>query len=376
MDIRSTLQQFKARREQPTPAAAGDETVEPDSPESRPVGPAEPDIGSEPVGGPRSAKPAPFLDIPEHPRIGRVSDRPVVPVLSGVPTALPSLRADAGMLGGHWVAAASVTGLKHQVHGTTGQDAFGYTVTRDGSALVLVACDGLGSRPLTAQIGAELITRLLLARAAGLDGAAFLADPPAAWRSLAAAVNDETPRISAALLPGVEDQALSSTVSACWVSLAPDRPEAHAFRIGDGNVVGMAGTLLEPHFPIAGGAINEVTGCLPHPNAIAWCEYARIDTGAWDLLAVTTDGIALDIAGSAGTRKWLAERWAMPSGAARMIETLRYRREGSHDDRTAAVVWFPRARHATREAAAAPVEAPSDAGGPETPDLTSIGDLP
>jgi hypothetical protein len=38
-------------------------------------------------------------------------------------------------------------------------------------------------------------------------------------------------------------------------------------------------------------------------------------------------------------RTWLAERWARPAMAWAVGDSLRYRRQGSHDDRTAVVVW-------------------------------------
>lgn len=46
-----------------------------------------------------------------------------------------------------------------------------------------------------------------------------------------------------------------------------------------------------------------------------------------------------DLRTSAAIRSWLGERWRTPLGPYAMGESLRYRRQGSHDDRTAVVVW-------------------------------------
>ncbi|WEH16158.1 PP2C family serine/threonine-protein phosphatase [Streptomyces sp. VNUA24] len=63
-----------------------------------------------------------------------------------------------------------------------------------------------------------------------------------------------------------------------------------------------------------------------------------------DCLILASDGLAEDAFGSPAVRAWLAERWAQPCDAAAMADSLRYRRRGSHDDRTALVVWSRQSR--------------------------------
>jgi hypothetical protein len=57
------------------------------------------------------------------------------------------------------------------------------------------------------------------------------------------------------------------------------------------------------------------------------------------ILALVTDGLANDIRTSAGVRGWLAAQWSRPTTSFATGDALRYRRQGSHDDRTAVVLW-------------------------------------
>ena len=56
------------------------------------------------------------------------------------------------------------------------------------------------------------------------------------------------------------------------------------------------------------------------------------------MIALATDGLAVDLRTSPGVRKWLGERWVAPLGPFAFADTLRYQRQGSHDDRTAVAV--------------------------------------
>lgn len=288
-------------------------------------------------------------ELPEHPLIGRVSSAPVIPRLSGLPTALPGLRADAGILGGHWTAAASVTGVRHLQHGTTGQDAYQVTASRDGTGLILVVCDGLGSKVETAQIGAELLARRAAQAAAALSGPDVAADPKAALGHVITTANDGVRRLRECVLPELADRQLSSTIIVCWVSMAPEWPEAYLARVGDGNVFGARGGGFFPFYPREDGAVNEVRDSLPRDEPLAKCEFLRINTSEFALLLAATDGLADDLFDSPQTRDWLAVSWSVPCGAARMLQTLRYRRATSHDDRTAAVLWLHPERYADLE---------------------------
>ena len=69
------------------------------------------------------------------------------------------------------------------------------------------------------------------------------------------------------------------------------------------------------------------------------------------VLILATDGLANDLRNSPGIRSWLSEQWSRPIGPFAFCDCLRYQRQGSHDDRTAVVVW---------PTAAAPGEEASD----------------
>jgi hypothetical protein len=55
-------------------------------------------------------------------------------------------------------------------------------------------------------------------------------------------------------------------------------------------------------------------------------------------VVLCTDGLANDIRHSAQVRAWLQETWMHLVDAYGMAEALRFRRRGSHDDRTAVLV--------------------------------------
>jgi hypothetical protein len=328
-----------AVREEHLPAAGG--AVPADAP-----GAADAPAAPAPVAAPIPPPSAPSTpdwavqETPEEPLIGDVSKAPIVARLSGLDTAMPAVRADAGLLGGLWVAGASLSGMRHRHRGQTGQDAFGFGAARDGSGIVIVACDGVGQHELTSQIGADLLTRALVRHAAGLDGAAVLADPLGALGSALVEANKDVQRIRATMLPDIEDRHLASTAALCWISVRPDRPEAHALRIGDGNVFGLADGKLKRCFPMPDGAINEVEAYLPAPKPLASVEHKALDTRELDLIAATTDGLAIDLVDSTEVHEWVARRWERPGDPVHLIETLRYRRRGSADDRTAACAWL------------------------------------
>jgi hypothetical protein len=98
--------------------------------------------------------------------------------------------------------------------------------------------------------------------------------------------------------------------------------------------------VFEELFAADGGSINVVAASLPS-RTLPTPECRRTLFSGPVVLA--TDGLANDIRTSAGLRVWLGEQWQMPLGAYAMADSLRYRRQGSHDDRTAVVVW-PQAR--------------------------------
>jgi hypothetical protein len=57
-------------------------------------------------------------------------------------------------------------------------------------------------------------------------------------------------------------------------------------------------------------------------------------------VVLASDGLAADIRLSKALRRFLDAEWRKPTSAALMLDTLRYRRQGSHDDRTGLVAWL------------------------------------
>ncbi|MGW4232455.1 protein phosphatase 2C domain-containing protein [Streptomyces sp. NPDC004980] len=280
----------------------------------------------------------------------------VVPRLAPLTTGLPSVRVDAGLLGGRWLAAASTTGLGHLREGTTGQDVYRYAVADDGSALVLAVCDGLGSRPTTSQIGSALLAAYACEALAAVGPDRLAAGAEAALREALVGANFRAQHYRNDVEPDLSDRDLACTVLLCLLPLAgpgdtEDRP-AHFLRVGDGNAFTLSGDTYTEIFRHGDGPANIVLASLPHPAPESLIEYTEFPLDGVDAVLLATDGLATDVFDSSAVRRWLASSWQRPCGPARMLDTLRYRRQGSHDDRTALVAWSTRLSAAANSAAA------------------------
>ncbi|RLP29013.1 hypothetical protein D6158_26300 [Nocardia seriolae] len=258
-------------------------------------------------------------------------------------TALPAVRADAGLLGGRWIAAASLVGQSHSIRGNSAQDSYCFAASEDGEALVLVICDGLGQHAHTAQIGAELFTRLCVAEIAAIPSAEVR---DRGFEPLTEAANiavGKLLRCKDILLGGIGAKQLSCTALICWLPLShTDETEALFLRAGDCEAIWFsAAGGFEAVYPDAdNGPLNLVRHTLPSPQVRDVLESARSGVNRDGLLILATDGLATDIFDSPHVRDWLVTQWARPCGAHRMLDSMRYRRQGSQDDRTAVVVWM------------------------------------
>lgn len=264
-----------------------------------------------------------------------------LPILSGLPTALPSVRADGGLLRGRWIGAASVVGSGHRAAGTTAQDAYCFAPSWDGSALVLAVCDGLGSHPVTSQIGAELLARLCCHHAAAITGADALEHGTDVLVDAIDAANRDLIGIQQTYFRALRPEDLHSTLLLCRLPSASHGGPALFARAGDTEAFLLRDSHYDTVFPARreGGPTNYVSGPLPHPDPHAVLEVMSADLVA-DALILATDGLAHDLFESPGSREWLARRWSVPCGPHRMLDSLRYRRESSHDDRTALIAWL------------------------------------
>ncbi|MFJ9892763.1 protein phosphatase 2C domain-containing protein [Streptomyces sp. NPDC091280] len=278
----------------------------------------------------------------EAPHVGEHLQPLPFPRLAPLTTSLPGLRADGGLLGDRWLGAASLAGQAHLNGGTTAQDAYQFTLSDDGSLLAAAVCDGLGSRPSTSQIGATLLASLLCEMARTVTVGQLAADPQAVLGGVLGAACARVAELRAAGMPDVTDRDLSCTAV---LVLLPATGTGWAVRVGDCAVMRLAKEEWETVFPRDGGPVNRVSAALPHPAAAEIAEYAPLaEEGPGDRLILASDGLAEDAFGSPAVRAWLAERWARPCDAVAMADSLRYRRRGSHDDRTALVVWSRQSR--------------------------------
>ncbi|WP_282783708.1 protein phosphatase 2C domain-containing protein [Nocardia sp. CC201C] len=283
-----------------------------------------------------------YAELDSHgPRIGDLGPLPA-PRLAATATALAGVRADAGMLAGRWVAAVSLAGQSHTARGGSAQDSYGFTVARDGSALVLAVCDGLGQQADTAQIGAELLARLCVSEAAALSGAEVVERGHAALTEAIGQAVATLERLRDTTL-GLTARELASTMVLCWLPLHPGGGrDMLLLRVGDCEAFTWSESEgYQVVYPDADdGPLNIVRHTLPCDDPRPLLEPARWPLPGAGLLILATDGLAGDLFDSPDVRDWLAHRWSRPCGPAWMVDSLRYRRQGSHDDRTAVVVWL------------------------------------
>ncbi|MGH9059352.1 MAG: protein phosphatase 2C domain-containing protein, partial [Acidimicrobiales bacterium] len=178
---------------------------------------------------------------------------------------LPNVALDAGALGPFWVSAGSVAGRRHGWSGQTRQDAYAVELSRDGSAVVLVVADGLGSRPVS-QVGAQHLTRSVADAVAAAD-LTGLAGP--GEEILLAAIEQAQQRLVDVWGPayGVEDsRQLACTLAVVVLPTDLTAGPVLAARVGDATVVSATNASSEPFtgiFPPGEGPVNVVSSSVP-----------------------------------------------------------------------------------------------------------------
>jgi hypothetical protein len=235
---------------------------------------------------------------------------------------LPDVAADAVAAEAFHLAASSLVGLAHASAGTSRQDAYDFGISTDG-ALFFVVADGLGSRP-TSHLGAALFCESIIL-------AAVVADADIDPLDLAIVASERTVRVA-------EDAyALSAKDIPCAVLVGVvANSAARLVRVGDTTAFLMHGDVFTEVFPYGSNFVNVVDAVMPGDLGAA-AEVVNLPMDA--PLVVVSDGLATDIRTSPAVRQWLSTRWRGPLGPHAMADSLRYRRQGSHDDRTALVVW-------------------------------------
>ena len=241
---------------------------------------------------------------------------------------IASIELDSLSAGERRVAAASVVGLGHAYRGSSRQDAYDLTLGAAGELYVTVA-DGLGSRASSA-LGARLFCDRVSVRAAEA--------PVRDENELRGLVVTASEGVAKVARDGFGLDA-ADVACVCVVAVVRDADVCVA-RVGDATVFRLGANGFSELFERDeddDGFINIVSATVP--GAVdSEIESMTCDLGD-DTLIVVSDGVANDLRHSPAIREWLAARWRRPLRAFAMGDSLRYRRQGSHDDRTAAVVW-------------------------------------
>ncbi|MFD4207147.1 protein phosphatase 2C domain-containing protein [Micromonospora tulbaghiae] len=300
--------------------------------------PAEPDLTpSEPPSAPEQPVPVQPAPLPEEeprpadlpsaaPVIGRVAGVQHGQLKAGLILRPPAIALDGIVAGDYQVAGASMIGVGHLQSGQPRQDAYNFMLGESGRLYVAVA-DGLGSKPYS-QLGAHLFVESVLIAAAGAE-----ADEPTeadATRLLVRASERMEQKVREAY--GI-DPRTAGCVGA--VAVFSERGCVVA-RIGDVSAFTLRAGVFTEAFPAETGPLNLVTASMPY-QAEEDIEVAELLPAA--VVVLGTDGLANDLRHSGTLREWLGGQWQVPHLPFGVGETLRYRRQGSHDDRTAVLVW-------------------------------------
>lgn len=262
------------------------------------------------------------------PVIGRVLPTARSSPLPGHVTRVPDVAADGLVVGEYSLAAVSLIGSSHAGKGISRQDAYAFGLDPRGRLCVAVA-DGLGSRP-SSQLGARAFCEEVIRRAGSYQDdqpvdPAELITSAAAW---AAEVVEQV-------------YGISGRDAACVGAVGVFDGSRHAIaRVGDCTAFTFGDDGFAEVFPVDAAFVNQVeVALLDRP--VGDVDMAELSASA--PLVLCSDGLAIDLRNSPTLRAWLAERWRHPMTAFALLESLRYRRQGSGDDRTAAVIWPGRA---------------------------------
>jgi serine/threonine protein phosphatase PrpC len=283
-------------------------------------------------------------DLPHGaPNIGHVERRPEASLLPSTAVwVLPSVAVDAGRAADYWLAAASLAGRGHSVHGHTRQDSYAFALAEDGEALIVAVADGLGSRSFS-HIGAQHVARAICTYLGQQSLPRTKEAAESAVRHVVTEAQYELLRVWAPAYRVEDPRLMATTVAAAWIPVDPALAQSIVFRVGDANAFTATNSPDEPFGSIFGsddGPINLVTASIPERNPAEVVQIAHVGLDGVSKIVLCTDGFADDIYESPGVRKWLAKRWITPCTGRWMLDALSYARSGSHDDRTAAVIWL------------------------------------
>jgi serine/threonine protein phosphatase PrpC len=275
------------------------------------------------------------VDLPGNaPTIGRASRPRLGVVKPGMRLRPPAVSLDGTTAGPFQIAAASFIGTGHLQSGVPRQDAYNFMPGRTGRLYVAIA-DGLGSKPAS-QLGAHLFAESVLFAAAEADEGEEAG--PAAADLLRTASRRAAAMVTDAY--GI-DPRVAGFVGAVAVF---SEDGCHLARVGDVSAFTLEKGEFTEAFEPDEGLVNIVSAAMPGEQE-SEVEVAALPPGA--VVVLGTDGFANDLRNSGTLREWLAGQWQVPHLPFGFGDTLRYCRQGSHDDRTAVVVWRPAAGSST-----------------------------
>jgi serine/threonine protein phosphatase PrpC len=274
-------------------------------------------VSSSPPTSPNIWRHTPTLTV--APTIGTVLPMPP-PRLAAMTAHRPaSVSLDGLFIGPYHVAAGSLVGSAHLASGVPRQDAYDFIEAEAGRLVVAVA-DGMGSRP-NSQVGAR----------AFCDGMCLAvgASPNDSAASYLASANDYAVKVC-------RDHDLAPDDIAYVAALAVFHEDAcEVLRVGDVSAFALTDEGFTELFADQEGHVNIVAAALPAeplPTPESFCGHGLTR------VVLCTDGLANDIRHSAQVRAWLQTSWTALVDVYGMAEALRFRRRGSHDDRTAVLV--------------------------------------
>ena len=257
----------------------------------------------------------------EAPTIGRTGPITGPGLVPGRGLRVPDVVLDGVAAGRFRVAAASIIGSAHVAKGEGRQDGYAFCLGVSGRLYIVVA-DGLGSRSAS-DIGARVFCDEVVRSVSRVEGTDLSEIIRTAATRMASVVTD---------VYGVTPHD-----AACVAVVAMfDGQRCVIGRVGDCSAFTLVDGAFVETFAETEGYVNLVSGALPDDLGAG---VDVVEVAAAPIVALTTDGLANDIRNSAATRSWLTTAWSEPASAFAIGDTLRYRRQGSHDDRTAVVVW-------------------------------------
>ncbi|MBF6621602.1 MAG: protein phosphatase 2C domain-containing protein [Patulibacter sp.] len=253
----------------------------------------------------------------------------------------PSFSADAGQLGPCWVAAASLAGSSHRHRQQVREDAYALSARTFGDSehfAIAALADGASSQP-HAEFGARSAVDAAVRITADWLGSADAPRVPTSdeLQEIVWTVSDRVRQAASQQEHRPED--LACTLLVAVIGAHPERPDgltATLASVGDSELLQLRSTDFSNVLAPTEDAGDVLRDFVPLKTRTQ-IRGATCDIGPGEQLVLASDGVAKDIHTSESVRTWLAAQWAAKPSALAAANALAYRRQGSHDDRTAVI---------------------------------------